>query len=261
MRYLALTLLSSFMLSSMARAQADDVVQVLTETSRPPTIGRIGWESGATCIGTLIGSDLVLTSASCVNTDLGWEDIATAQPSFRFFPVVGGTERRVSVVSGRPHPVFHSQTAAWARRADHNVAVFRLERPIPGHLAVPARLAHGMAGRGEVALLDPADMQNERAEVAARCTRRAIRNIEVGFQCPLGLDTSRPLPAFIVENGVLRLATIVSGGRDMGQVSAVVGADLSRLGTVIRSLDQVGRRGYFTEAEERSETGARFVRP
>lgn len=127
-------------------------------------VGRLDLEGKATCSGTLIASDLVLTAAHCLTREVDLTELIGDRISFHpgrspGLPATGGFRGAVAAV----HPIYGFGIGPAAARMGFDFGLLRLAVPVPPEVARPLAMgplpgvgdfvfiAGYRAGRGDMA--------------------------------------------------------------------------------------------------------------
>ena len=231
----------------------------------------IGWEAvgkldlnGGFCTGTLIAPDLVLSAAHCVYDRRGQllkPGVITFQAGFRNGQVAA--TRKVSQVVA--HQGFKPREPLTGANVIHDVALLRLEKPIPTHEIDPFVL-HGDAVRpGAVSVVSygqgRANLQSRQRE----CGLLERLDDLLLFDCDVTFGSSGA-PVFSHLNGRGRILSVISGGlRDRTGKQIAVGPHLPKVVSEIKQAMRANQRGPVAKIRrlgvgQSGNTGAKFVK-
>ncbi len=198
---------------------------------------------GASCTGTVLAPDLLLTAAHCVAPQADYAVALVGQGPVQLIPVV-----RTAL-----HPGFSGEQFR-TRRPTPDLALVKLAEPLPGRF-VPARLAPdtGLPPRGATFLIAGFGMTADGAEKTAG-TLRAVSLPSIGTTGGIMVRLSVPEggagactgdsggPAFSNGDvaGVIGWVTAVGGARGCGGVTGITLVGLQR-DWIARAAQQLGR--------------------
>lgn len=233
----------------------------------------IGWEAvgrldmpGGFCTGTLIATDIVLTAAHCAFDRGTGEHWAPGSVTFRagYRDGVSVADRKVAQIvtpEGYRPDAPHS-----LERVRNDVALMRLEEPVPLSLADPFVLYSGISAGAEVGV---ASYGQGRAEAISRQKRCSVLERTKGiivFDCNVTFGSSGS--AILAREGSRgRIMSLVSAGtiykgRKVGlgmELPAVVAGLKRQLRAAAPRPEASIRRLQVGGA--RTSGGAKFVRP
>ena len=152
-RYAFGFLMCFLVLASAALAQSDK--RKLTDRDDLygwEAIGRLDIGSNSHCTGTLIAQDLVLTAAHCVVSKDTGDPYQSGEVTFRAGLSNGTALADRKVVQIAVHPDFRADESPNAARVRVDVALMRLDQPIPYSIADPFALHNGRVQDDEVSI-------------------------------------------------------------------------------------------------------------
>lgn len=232
LRIFGFVLFWGFLSASFALAQESDFERRLGEITNPPIVGQLTIESGGYCTATLIASDLVVASESCVQAKHSVARSHNVSGSFRFFPANGGAERTLDAVVSRTHRSWDHADNSPLGNATLDFRLFRLARPIPRHLGVPTRLVQSAPDYGEAGLFASPNAVGETYNLRSLCRMSRILGARAAIECPNEPSAADPLPVFMIVGGELQLVSVMTATRDPNGSEAYVGVDIRRFGQV-----------------------------
>lgn len=228
-------------------------------------IGRLDIGKQGFCTGTLIAQDLVLTAAHCALEKSG-KPYAPGKVTFRAGLSNGTSLADRKVVQIAVHPEYAKRPSLSVEGVQTDVALMRLEKPIPYSVADPFALHSGRVAGNEVSL---ASYGRGRSEAITR--ERSCRILQryqglITFNCDITFGSSGS--ALLARNGsrwqILSVVSAVGtdGRRKIGfgmeltgivdQLKAILRRDAPQPKAAIRRL-QVG--------SDKASSGAKFITP
>ncbi len=227
-------------------------------------IGRLDIGNQGFCTGTLIAQDLVLTAAHCAVDKKTGEPFASGKVTFRAGLSNGKAlaDREVVQIAVHSDYANHPELSAAAVRSD--VALMRLEKPIPYSVADPFALHSGRLAGNEVSIASYGRGRSEAITRERSCRILQRRQGLITFNCDITFGSSGS--ALLARNGPRwQILSVVSAvgtdgrqkvgfGMELSGIVAELKADLRRDApqpkATIRRL-QVG--------SGKSSSGAKFI--
>ena len=189
-------------------------------------VGRLDIGTQGFCTGTLIAQDLVLTAAHCALDKATGKPYPPGKVTFRAGLSGDNALADRKVVQIAAHPDFKANGAVSAPRVRLDVALMRLESPIPYSIADPFALHQGNVAGNEVSL---ASYGRGRAEAITRERSCRILNRSDGlitFNCDITFGSSGS--ALLARNGSRwQILSVVSAVGTNGRQKVGFGMELS----------------------------------
>ncbi|WP_243470769.1 trypsin-like serine peptidase [Ruegeria denitrificans] len=227
-------------------------------------IGRLDIGTEGFCTGTLIAQDLVLTAAHCALEKATGQPYAPGKVTFRAGLSDGKALADRKVVQIAVHPDYTNQPELSAASVRADVALMRLEQPIPYSVANPFALHSGRVDGNEVSIASYGRGRSEAITRERSCRILQRRQGLVTFNCDITFGSSgsallaRHGPRWQILSVVSAVGTDgrqkVGFGMELSGIVAELKADLRRDApqpkAAIRRL-QVG--------SGKSSSGAKFI--
>ncbi len=271
MRQIFLTLW--LLLVSAVLAQAQDSALSSMQTGDAArgweAVGRLDIDDKGFCTGALIAPELVLTAAHCLYDNATATQIDPARIQFLAGMRNGRALAYRGVRRAVVHPAYVHHGDGDTSAVQFDVALLELDQPIRSTQIVPFETAQGATAGTQVGVVSYA---HDRAEAPSLQQVCAIIGEQQGmFVTTCNIDFgSSGAPIFRIENGVARIVSVVSGKAELNSATISFGSVLTEPLTLLRAQLAAGGGTYqntpptqvrVITSGERSQTGAKFVRP
>ncbi|MFY2823304.1 trypsin-like serine peptidase [Ruegeria sp. MALMAid1280] len=189
-------------------------------------IGRLDFGTRGFCTGTLIAQDLVLTAAHCAFDKKTGKTYTPGEVTFRAGLSYGKSLADRDIVQIAVHPDYlnHPELSAASVRAD--VALMRLEQPIPYSVADPFVLFNGGVVGKEVSLASYGRGRSEAITRERSCNILQRRQGLITFNCDITFGSSGS--ALLARNGPRwQILSVVSSVGTDGRQKVGFGMELA----------------------------------
>ncbi|MGB5559953.1 MAG: trypsin-like serine protease [Paracoccaceae bacterium] len=234
-------------------------------------VGFLNIDNRASCTGTMIRPDLVLTAAHCLYDGRTGERMDPRKIEFRAGWRSGKSIARRFGLRAVIHPSYDegADDKLSSQQIRHDIALLQLADPIPSTHADPFRTDRGVATGNAVSIVSYGKGRNDAPSRQRECRILDSRSGVLAMSCDV-VPGSSGAPVFAMREGRPRIVAVVSAigkveGRDVS-FAMDIERPLSEALTALRSGNGVfpaavtsARR--LSVGGERSAGGARFIKP
>ncbi len=222
-------------------------------------VGRVNLIGTGFCTGTLIAPNLVLTAAHCMYDKRTGERVETKNVEF----LAGWRDGRAAAIRGAKRVVirkgYRYKNTRRLDRVAADIALIELDSPISNSRIKPfAWAARPRVGQiVQVVSYSKEHAQNPTLQEACEVLGRDPSVLVLSCQVTYGASGS---PIFVLENGVPRIASVISAKAEWQDRKVSLGASLGRpLEELIARLGTYD--GVFRKVENLSASGSKFAKP
>ena len=229
-------------------------------------VGRLDFEDGGFCTGVLIATDLVLTAAHCLK-DAAKEGHVKGirfRAGLRDGMVIATRQAKQAVM----HPSYDPDTRMSVRNIRNDVALIRLDAPIPSALAAPFVVDRLPDKKRRVSVVSYARGRSAALSRQATCGVLGRFNGLLAFNCDVSFGSSGA-PVFVDNDRRKRIVALIAAGTSAGKDQTAYGSELFLRVAEVKQALRAGR-GVIGSSEfnarrigvgDNKDTGARFLRP
>jgi protease YdgD len=229
-------------------------------------VGRLDAKATGFCTATLIAPDLVLTAAHCVYDPRSGEVLAPQEITFKAGLRKGQIAARRTIVQIEAHPKYDPKSQITPENIRHDVALLRLQKPIPTSELDPFVLHETRVSSGPVSIVS---YGRDRETLPSRqdvCQVEATQDNIMFMDCNVTFGSSGA-PVFSHRNGRGQIVSVISGMANIDGRKMALGMTLPKVVAELRH--QMWANKERPVAEIRRVTvgsgatagGAKFVRP
>lgn len=230
-------------------------------------VGRLELGAFGYCTGVLIATDLVLTAAHCL-TRVRSGQVALSQVRFRAGLRDGEAVAERRADAAVIHPGYRAGGPTAAGRIGRDVALVRLDTPIPAAAAAPFRVDRLPARNRSVSVVSYAQGRSEALSWQGECRVLGRDSALIAFDCDVTFGASGA-PVFDRSGARPRIVSLISSGYREDGGSVAFGMELPPAVAELKRALRAGQ-GMVTgeppvppsrlKVGERAG-GAKFLRP
>lgn len=231
-------------------------------------VGRLDIDGKGFCTGALIAPDIVLTAAHCMFEKADGTAVDPNHIEFLAGLRGGRPEATRGVRAAVIHPSYTHTGTVTTQQVRFDVALLRLDQPIRSSRVQPFEVSNTIRRGSQIGVVSYAQDRAEAPSLQETCNVLGQQDGVWVMDCNVNFGSSGA-PIFRTENGVPRLVSVVSAMAELDGRKVALGMDLAEPIAVLRLALQRDRSLFQSPPpaarvigpNDRSETGARFVRP
>ncbi len=227
-------------------------------------VGRLDFGGGGFCTGTLIAQDLVLTAAHCALDKSTGKPYPPGALTFRAGLSDGNSLADRKVVQIASHPDFVANQPVSAPRVRVDVALMRLERPIPYSIADPFAFFQGRVSGSEISIASYGQGREEAITRQRSCEILQRAQGLIAFDCDVTFGSSGS--AILAKNGPRwQILSVVSAVGHDGRRKVGYGMELPKIVSDLKTILRRDKKGpkasirRLQPGSDKSSSGAKFI--
>ena len=221
-------------------------------------VGRLDIGGVGICTGALIDTDLVLTAAHCLFDPKTGEKLTTTDIEFRAGWRNGRASAYRHVKQAVVHPDYDFSAKADPGRVRNDVALLQLDQPIRTTEVLPFRTDVRPRANERIGVVSYAHNRSEAPSLQQMCRVMARQKGVLVMSCDVDFGSSGA-PVFSFDGTEARIVSVVSAKAEANGTPVSLGTALEGPLQVLKV--ELASRSRFQAANERAETGAKFVKP
>ncbi len=269
MRFFSILVMVLLIWGNAAQAGGLRALETADDNKGWEAVGRLNIGDTAMCTGALIAPDLVLTAAHCLFDRSTGARIESSEIEFLAGWRNGRAAAYRGVKAAAVHPDYQMYNPSGTARVRNDVALLQLDQPVRNGAIAPYEIDTELRKGDEVGVVSYAQDRAEHASLQEVCHVLGQQAGAVVLSCSVDFGASGA-PVFVMENGIAKVASVVSAKAEMGSQKVALGSELNVSVAVLKDIlkDQTGRFGAakpkvrrLSLSEDRASSGAKFLRP
>ncbi|WP_170351868.1 trypsin-like serine peptidase [Ruegeria atlantica] len=227
-------------------------------------VGRLDIGNKGFCTGTLIARDLVLTAAHCALDKATGRPYKPGEVTFRAGLSNGNSLADRKVIQIATHPDFVANAPVSAPRVRIDVALMRLDAPVPHGVADPFALYEGRINDNEISVASYGQGRSEAITRQRSCSILQRGRGLISFDCDVTFGSSGS--AILAKKGPRwQILSVVSAGGFDGRRKVGYGMELSGIVSDLKAdlrRDAPQPKAKIRRLQvgsDKSSSGAKFI--
>lgn len=253
-RWMALSLMA-LVVTSTAFAQDSKLRRLASgvDARAWEAVGRLNLGASGFCTGALIAEDMVLTAGHCLFDKETGARIPADEIEFLAGWRDGRASAYRSVKQAVLHPDYDRTEQTRAAQMRYDLALLRLDHPIRDGRIKPFATAKRPRRGAQVALVSYGKGRAEAPSMQDMCRVIGQQEGVLVTSCSVEFGSSGA-PIFVIDRGAVHIVSVVSAKAEVDGQAVSLGTSL---GTPLAQL----QAELVAQAQDRSGTGAKFVKP
>ncbi len=230
------------------------------------SVGRLDAKKSGFCTATLIAPDVVLTAAHCVYDPQSGKRLLPEELTFKAGLRKGRIAASRAIVQIEAHPDYNPKSPITAQNIRHDVALLRLEKPIPTSELDPFVLHDRLVSNGPVSVVSYGRNRENLPSRQDLCQVEAMQEDVMFMDCNVTFGSSGA-PVFSHRNGRGQIVSVISGMANIDGRKMALGMALPKVVRELRHQMWVNKERPVAEIKRvtvgggGTAGGAKFVRP
>lgn len=229
------------------------------------SVGRLDAKGSGFCTATLIAPDLVLTAAHCVYDTRNAQLLKPETLTFKAGLRNGETAAARGISQIEAHPGYNPRTGLLVENIRHDVALLRLEAPIPTTELDPFVLHSSVVASGPVSVVSYGRRRESLPSRQDVCQVETTQDDVMFMDCDVTFGSSGS-PVFSHRNGRGQIVSVISGMANINGRKVALGMTLPGVVAQLRHQMWANKQKPVAQVNRvqvgsGGSTGAKFVRP
>lgn len=230
------------------------------------SVGRLDAKGSGFCTATLIAPELVLTAAHCVYDRKSGKLFSPESLTFRAGLRNGEAAAARAISQIEAHPAYNPRSGVVVENIRHDVALLRLEDPIPTTELDPFVLHNAIVSSGPVSVVSYGRSRENLPSRQDVCQVEGTRQDVMFMDCDVTFGSSGS-PVFSHKNGRGQIVSVISGMANIEGRKVALGMTLPDVVAQLRHQMWANKQKPVAQVNRirvgsgGAASGAKFVRP